>query len=71
MDGFDRVMLGFTLIGVFALTLINSYELSNIRNQLKEQPTIKPTMQLMCAESHKVQSKHNTIYTCVMHEDSK
>ena len=70
MDGFDRVMVSFIMSSILAITLINSYDLSNIRNQLKEQP-IKPTLQLMCAESRKVQSTHNKVFTCVMHKDSK
>jgi hypothetical protein len=68
MDGIVRALIGFIVWSILVVTLINSYDLSSIRNQLKEQP-IKPTLQLMCAESRKVQSTHNAVFTCVMHKD--
>ena len=67
MDGFDRFLVAFMFIGVLLITLLNRQSIT----ELHEQPNLETTMQLMCAESHKVQSKHNTIYTCVMHEDSQ
>ena len=54
---------------MFIILCTSMYDIR--RACIQEHTKIKPTLQLLCVESKKVQSTHNKVFTCIMHKDSK